>query len=73
MANDKHNVSLQASPYYRIRDELTFQDGLILKRERVLIHSQPTTEDEDAFLLHGSRSMFTSVFSGQECLQRSNS
>ena len=35
--NDKSQLPLQATPYYSIRDELTIQDGVILKGGRVVI------------------------------------
>ena len=33
--NDKKELPLQAAPYYSMRDELTFQDGIILRGERL--------------------------------------
>ena len=35
--NDKSDLPLQAAPYYGIRDELTVQDGVIIRGQRVVI------------------------------------
>ena len=35
--NDKSHLPLQAAPYYSLRDELTVQDGVILRGERLVI------------------------------------
>ena len=35
--NDKSDLLLQAAPYYSLRDELTVQDGVILRGERLVI------------------------------------
>ena len=37
--NDKKGLPLQAAPYNSMRDELTFQDGIILRGERLVIPS----------------------------------
>ena len=33
----KHEVSLQLTPFFGIRDELSVQDGIVLRGERVVI------------------------------------
>lgn len=35
--DDKGDLPVQATPYYSLRDELTVQDGLIFKGERLVI------------------------------------
>ena len=35
--NDKSDLPLQAAPYYSLRDQLTVQDGVILRGERLVI------------------------------------
>ena len=35
--NDKSDLPLEATPYYSLRDELTVQDGVILRGERLVI------------------------------------
>ena len=39
--DDKGDLPLQATPYYSLRDELTVQDGLIFKGERLVVSIVP--------------------------------
>ena len=44
--DDRKQVPQQLRPYFHFKDEVTIQDGLIMKRERIVI---PTSFNKDLF------------------------
>ena len=55
--NDRSDLPLQAAPHYSLRDELTVQDGVILRGARLVIPGslRKQNEEEISLLTHGNR------------------
>ena len=58
--NDRSDLPLQAASHYSLRDELTVQDGVILRGARLVIPAslRKQNEEQTSLLTHGNRIVF---------------